>query len=162
MIYKALRSAGGLRRTLRSLREELNKMRMTESLTEVHGFRCKLAACNAKSSMVPQNNPDVACMDEIERTERKSSVHCPLREGAFGLNTNAVLTTEWECDQHQQQHTDSTASNHRVAHVEPTKPRIAAVTQNKTNHTASVQCSQQTTNRTTAQSSNKQSRYSRH
>ena len=29
---------------------------------------------NAKSSMVHENNPDAACMDEIERTERKSSV----------------------------------------------------------------------------------------
>ena len=29
---------------------------------------------NAKSSMVHENNPDAACMGEIERTERKSSV----------------------------------------------------------------------------------------
>ena len=30
---------------------------------------------NAKSSMVHENNPDAACMDEIERTEKKSSVY---------------------------------------------------------------------------------------
>ena len=29
---------------------------------------------NAKSSMVHENNPDAACMDEIETAEKKSSV----------------------------------------------------------------------------------------
>ena len=29
---------------------------------------------NAKSSMFHENNPDAECMDEIERTERKSSL----------------------------------------------------------------------------------------
>ena len=46
-------------------------MKWTES-SMVLGANWRLA--NAKSSMVHENNPDAACMDEIERTERKSSV----------------------------------------------------------------------------------------
>ena len=42
----------------------------------VLGANWRLA--NAKSSMVHENNPDAACMDEIERTERKSSVQATL------------------------------------------------------------------------------------
>ena len=38
----------------------------------VLGANCRLA--NAKSSMVHENNPDAACVGEIERTERKKSV----------------------------------------------------------------------------------------
>ena len=45
---------------------------------------------NAKSSMVHENNPDAAYMDEIERTERKSSVQAnPSRI------TQAKLPCEW-------------------------------------------------------------------
>ena len=51
-------------------KEGLNKMRMNEADRDVHGFKCKLATC--KSSMVHENNPDAACMDEIERSERKA------------------------------------------------------------------------------------------
>ena len=59
-------------------KEEMNKMRMNEVDREVHGFRSKLAITNAKSSIVHENNQDAACMDEIERTERKSSVQATL------------------------------------------------------------------------------------
>ena len=38
----------------------------------VVGANWRLAS--AKSFMVHENNPDAACMDEIERTERESSV----------------------------------------------------------------------------------------
>ena len=38
----------------------------------VLGANSRLA--NATSSMVHENNPDAACMDEIERTEKKTSI----------------------------------------------------------------------------------------
>ena len=52
-------------------------MKRTER-SVVLGANWRLA--NAKSSMVHENNRDAACMDEMERTERKSSVQPdPLR-----------------------------------------------------------------------------------
>ena len=54
-------------------KEELNKMRMMKRTgrSTVLGANWRLA--NAKSSMVHESNPDAECMDEIERTERKSN-----------------------------------------------------------------------------------------
>ena len=75
-VDKALRSAGGFRRPLRATltphkKEESNKMRMNVKRTErrfmVLGLNCRLA--NAKNSMVHENNPDAACMDEIRRKD---------------------------------------------------------------------------------------------
>ena len=58
---------------------ESNKMRLNEADREVHGFRCKLETlANAKSSMVHENNPEAACMDEMEKTERKSSLQANI------------------------------------------------------------------------------------
>ena len=57
--------------TLAHNMEELNKMRMSEADREVDGFRGKLATCKCQElHVVHENNPDAACMDEIERTER--------------------------------------------------------------------------------------------
>ena len=46
--------------------------RTNEADRGVDGFRCKnWRPANAKSFMVHENNPDAACMDGIERTERE-------------------------------------------------------------------------------------------
>ena len=69
--YEALPFAGGFRRPLRPLtRKNRTKIRVNEEDREVHGYRCKLTTCN-KSSMVHESNPDAACMDEVERAERR-------------------------------------------------------------------------------------------
>ena len=46
---------------------------------------------NAKSSMVPQDNPDAACMDEIEKMERKSSEQCTGKPFAHHTTSNNIL-----------------------------------------------------------------------
>ena len=53
----------------------------------VLGANWRLA--NAKSSMVHKNNPDAACMDEIERTERRSSID------ATSHQLRSCLSCEW-------------------------------------------------------------------
>ena len=45
---------------------------MNEADRELYGFRCKLATCKCQDSMLHENNPDAACMDEIERTGRRA------------------------------------------------------------------------------------------
>ena len=78
--YKALRSACGSRRPLRSLahkEEYSNKMRIKADIKYVHAFRCKLLGANwrcanAKSSMLQENNPDAACMHEIHTGRKKN------------------------------------------------------------------------------------------
>ena len=47
-------------------------MKRTER-SMVSGENWRLA--NAKSSMVHENNPDAACMDEIERARRERAVY---------------------------------------------------------------------------------------
>jgi len=46
-------------------------MGINEAGREVHDFRCKLTTYAGKLH-APGNNPDAACMDEMERAERKS------------------------------------------------------------------------------------------
>ena len=72
-------------------KEEL-KMRTNEAYREVHGFRCKLTTCKCqKSFMIHENNPDAACMDEIQRTERKSSVQATSHQLSCFVNGCIVL-----------------------------------------------------------------------
>ena len=94
-------------------KEELNSMRMAESHREVHGFRCKLATCKCQELHRPRKH--AACMGEIVRMERKSSVQAtsiitsainrPLCEWLYMVvgradfikswKTSAVSTTVW-------------------------------------------------------------------
>ena len=54
-------------------KEELSKTRLNEGSREVHGFRCKLATCKCQElPLSNENNPNAACMDEIEKTERRA------------------------------------------------------------------------------------------
>ena len=53
--------------------EELNEMRVNEADRGVMVLGANWRLANAKSSMVYGNNPDAACLDEIERTERNTT-----------------------------------------------------------------------------------------
>ena len=55
---------------LRSLTRKIEENDRCSKWSNVFGANRRLA--NAKSSMLQENNPDAACMYEIERTERKS------------------------------------------------------------------------------------------
>ena len=70
-------------------------MRMNEAGREVHGFRCKLATYKGQEElhMVHENNPGAACMDGIERTERKTVYRETLR-ASLQLKP-AKLLCEW-------------------------------------------------------------------
>ena len=52
ILYKALRSAGGFRRALRSLTRNKMRMKWTQ---EVHDFRCKLTTCKCQALPCSRN-----------------------------------------------------------------------------------------------------------
>ena len=56
-IYKALRSAGGFRRPLRSLSRNNIEQNVNEADREVHDFRCKLTTCKCQELHAPRKQP---------------------------------------------------------------------------------------------------------
>ena len=59
---------------------------------DVHDFRCKLTTCNAKSSMLQQNNPDAGCMHEIHR---KNRIETGKQREIFRASHKLQLLCEW-------------------------------------------------------------------
>ena len=80
-------SAGG-RSLTRKKWTKCERMKRRER-SMVLGANWRLA--NAKSSMVHENNPDAACMGEIERTERRAGVQATLSHQLYSCFVNGPI-----------------------------------------------------------------------
>ena len=69
--------------------KELNKMRMTESHKEVHGFRCKLATCKCQELPGPPKQPGRRMYGRNTKDGEKQ--HCTGKPFAHHTSNTGVL-----------------------------------------------------------------------